>query len=454
MTIAPADDDTGVSHPRALAYGVGSIGAATFVVAPQLLLLYFLTEVLSIPPAWAGLAVLVPKLWEFVFDPTVGHLSDRTRGRWGRRWPWLTGGALLFPFCFALLFAPPVLADWRWTLVVVTLAFILCTSAYSLFAIPFVTLPGEVSPLAPVRTRVVAWRIGFVGVGILAAGGLAPMLVSAGGGGRAGFAHMGLILSAVSGAAMMTAALAAWGFRHRAIPRDRGDWTRALAHLAGNRSYRWLWVTYGVQMLGMAGNAAMLPYAVTHVLHRPGGTVALLFVAITAGNLLSLPVWVRLSRRLGGMATYRLATLACVLGSVSLYPGIQGGMVLACVACALSGIGQAGQQLLPLSLLPAATEGEDRAAGARHAGLLVGIWVAGEKLGFALGGALAAALLGLAGYKEGGVAQSAAAVSAIPVIFALVPAALFLFSLLPLRRLAAAAPRLGDHSPETCPSET
>ncbi len=432
-----------VSHGRALAYGTGSIAAASFVVTPQLLLLFFLTEVLSVPPAWAGLAVLVPKAWEFVFDPTVGLLSDRTKQRTGRRWPWLLAGACLFPPAFSMLFAPPVLDDWRLTLAWVTVSFTIATSAYSIFAIPFVTMPGEVADDTATRTRVVAWRMAFVGVGVLTAGGLAPLIVQAGGGGRAGFAQMGITVALLGGAVMLLAALAARGFR-QTKPAPAEGAVRPLRHLLGNRTYRWLWISYVVQMVSIAVSAALLPYAVRHVMKAPGDMVAVLFVAMTAGSILTMPVWVRIRAKVGGMRAYLLATIVCAVGTGTLYSVVAGNVALACLAALLAGIGQAGQQLLPLALLPAATEADDRAAGARHAGLFAGIWVAGEKLGMALGGALAALMLGAVGYVEGGVEQSSQAIAAIPSLFALIPALILLSSLIPLRHLRRAAPALGD----------
>ncbi|WP_162305966.1 MFS transporter [Oleisolibacter albus] len=451
-----AGPDAPVGHLRALAFGTGSVAAATFNVTPQLWLLFFLTETLSVPAAWAGLAVLVPKAWEFLFDPAVGWLSDRARARHGVRWPWLLAGAVLFPGAFMALFGPPVFADWRWTLGWVTGAFLLATSAYSIFAIPFVALPGEVSRDPAVRTRVVAWRMAFVGVGVLMAGGLAPVLVEQGGGGRAGFAHMAGVLSVVCTLTMLLAAMAARGFPRQAPVHGgsgggSGDGSgapgdRALALLLANRAYRWLWGAYLLQMVAIAVTAAMLPYAVTHVMGAPADHAALLFVAMTLGSIFTMPLWTWARRRMGTLPAYGAATLLCVAGSVALYDVVLASLPLACLAAFLAGVGQAGQQLLPFALLPAVTErsGGPHADPLRHGGLFAGVWVAGEKLGLALGGALAGLLLGLAGYVEGGQGQAPGVVAWIPVLFALVPAGIFLVSLLPLRLLDRLAPGLGD----------
>ena len=74
----------------------GEFGLACYAGLSTIYLLYFATEVLRIPPAWAGLALLVPRIWNIVADPIVGVLSDRTRTRFGRRRPYLLGGAVLW----------------------------------------------------------------------------------------------------------------------------------------------------------------------------------------------------------------------------------------------------------------------------------------------------------------------------------------------------------------------
>lgn len=102
------NDDAGLrplGHPLAALYGIGSIGTATFVIVPQLYLLFFMTETLAIPAGYATLVLLLPKLWEFIFDPAVGGFSDRLSERWGRRLPPMLLGAPLFGVGFALLFA-------------------------------------------------------------------------------------------------------------------------------------------------------------------------------------------------------------------------------------------------------------------------------------------------------------------------------------------------------------
>ena len=57
---------------------------------------------------WLGWAQSLPRTFDAFFDPLLGHLSDNTRTRWGRRRPWIAASAILATLLYMLLwFASP-----------------------------------------------------------------------------------------------------------------------------------------------------------------------------------------------------------------------------------------------------------------------------------------------------------------------------------------------------------
>lgn len=78
--------------------GAGSILSVLFLI--------FMTNILHISPAWAGMVALVSKAWDAVIDPVLGVLTDNTRTRIGRRRPYLLVGGCLVMVAFALIWYP------------------------------------------------------------------------------------------------------------------------------------------------------------------------------------------------------------------------------------------------------------------------------------------------------------------------------------------------------------
>ena len=65
------------------------------------------TEALNLSPINAGIALSVAVLWDAFSDPIMGHISDNTRCRFGRRHPYVFFGGLLLVVSFYSLWAVP-----------------------------------------------------------------------------------------------------------------------------------------------------------------------------------------------------------------------------------------------------------------------------------------------------------------------------------------------------------
>ena len=80
----------------------------------------------------------IPRFADIIIDPIIGHLSDNTRSRWGRRGPWMLAGALLAALDLRADVARPLsLGGGVRNGFVVTMMVLLFTFGYSLFTIPY-----------------------------------------------------------------------------------------------------------------------------------------------------------------------------------------------------------------------------------------------------------------------------------------------------------------------------
>lgn len=425
-----------LTRGRLLGYGVGSVGTGIFGAVPGLLLLFFLTDTLGVGAGWAALILLVPKAWDVVLNPLVGARADRAAAAGGSRTRWLLAGTIGLPVLFAAMFAVPVdgpVAGGLW----VAVAFLLAATAYSFYQVNYVALPAEMTDDRVARTRIVSWRIVALTVGILLAGGLAPGLTDAAGGGRAGHAVMGLVLGLVLFAAMLAATLGTRWVRSR--PGASLGTAEAFRLARGNRPFLLLLSTYVLQSLAVSVMLAAAPYLATYRLDDYDWT-SVLFVALVAPSIVVVPLWVRAARRWGKARCLLAATSGYAVVTASLLLTASPGRAWLVVGqCALLGCGYAAMQLLAFSLLPDTISDDESRSGQRQAGAFTGVWTAGETLGAAAGPALYAAVLALSSFvsapADERVAQPASAVTGVLVGMTVVPAVLLAVSLPLLARV-------------------
>ncbi len=114
---------------------------------------------MGLNPTSIGLARSLPRLLDLLTDPLIGHLSDNTRSRWGRRRPWMAVGAVVSAAIAVLMWYPPLGAPpWVVTAFVVSMMVILFTLGYSMFTIPYTAQGYELSTDYNERTHIFKWR--------------------------------------------------------------------------------------------------------------------------------------------------------------------------------------------------------------------------------------------------------------------------------------------------------
>ena len=174
--VTPATDQP-VRLPTAglIAFATGSVGMGVWVTVPGLLLLFFLTNVLKVEPWIAGLALLVPKLADIVLHPFVGRLSDTHRARSGHRFLLLAVGCAL-PLAFATLFLVPDGLLGVGAAVWVAVVFVVGNLLFAAYQVPYLATPADLRIDYHERTRLMAFRMIVLTVGILLSGVAAPAL--------------------------------------------------------------------------------------------------------------------------------------------------------------------------------------------------------------------------------------------------------------------------------------
>ncbi|MEQ8211610.1 MAG: MFS transporter [Lacipirellulaceae bacterium] len=96
-----------VSWTQLVAYGSGGIiPIALFYIAGQITALLGNIS-LGLSAFWLGAILMVPRLWDAISDPLMGHITDNTRSRWGRRKPYILIGGIAVALSFVAIWWVP-----------------------------------------------------------------------------------------------------------------------------------------------------------------------------------------------------------------------------------------------------------------------------------------------------------------------------------------------------------
>jgi glycoside/pentoside/hexuronide:cation symporter, GPH family len=393
-------------YPRVSLYALllAATGIPLYIHLPQ-----FAAINLGISLGTIGTILLLIRVIDLAQDPLIGWAIDRwPRLQTGFAMAAVAGLAIGFPLLFSLSPGPHVTAQ-------LVAALVLLFSAYSLGTILLygrsATLAERPAPQA--LLTLAAWREGGMLAGVILAA-LAPAVLVALGAEGQGYPAFGLLLG---GLAVLTAVLS---FRIWQRPVVMGE-SFSLSGLAHAGALRIL-VLALVNSLPVAITSTLFLFFVEDRLQLPGragGLLALFF--LSAG--LSVPVWTKISQRIGAKTTLMISmplAIAGFAGAAYLAPGDYLGFAIICLAAGAA-LGS-DTILLPTMFSVALTR-----AGLK-ASLAFGIWAFAGKLGLALAAFIVMPLLQWNGFVPGGV-NSAQALFTLNIAYAVIPCVLKLAAL-------------------------
>ena len=96
-------------------WGVPSLGLMSVSDFLTLFLLYYYNQILGLSAALAGLALFICVVFDAISDPVIAYWSDRHKGEFGRRIPFMFAGILPMTLSCLALFVIE-LGDAQWIL--------------------------------------------------------------------------------------------------------------------------------------------------------------------------------------------------------------------------------------------------------------------------------------------------------------------------------------------------
>lgn len=411
-------------------YGAGDLGFSLTLTIISAYFAIFLTDVVGIKPTIVAAAIFIGRTWDYINDPLIGHISDRTRSRWGRRRPFLLFGALPFALVFTFMWwRPPFESDVLLSIYYAAI-YVLFDASATFVYMPYMALTPELTQDYDERTALSTTRMFFSIFGSLLAFTVPLMIVD---GFRPDHAHrvllMGVVFAVISALPLFLVFFYTREreeYMHQAQPGIR----QSIRAVRGNRPfffglgiYLFTWVSFSILEV-------MMLFFVKYVVQREAQS-DLIMATIFVTAIVALPFWEWVSRRMNKRLAYiaGISFWAVVqLLMVTLSPA--SGMGLLLFLCVLAGIGVGAAHVLPWSIMPDAIEWGEWHTGERHEGVFYSLITLLQKIASSIAVPLVLLVLDATGYIPNSNVQPESVANGIRIVTGPIPAALLCMGIL------------------------
>ncbi len=420
------------SLPRStkIIYGSGDLGFSLTSTIIGAYFLFFLTDVVGIRPAMAGIAILVGRTWDYVNDPLIGHLSDRTRSRWGRRRPFLLFGALPFALAFMLMWYRPPFENQIALAAYYAIAYVIYDAAATFVQMPYFALTPELSNDYDERTSLTSYRMFFSLVGSLLALTIPLMIV---GTFTPQSAARVLLMAIIFGSA---SALPLWlvffKTREKQIyaVQQKPQLVSSLKAAFKNRPFVFGTVIYLLTWICVDLLQTTLLFFIKYVLNLEAMS-EFIMASIFVTAILALPLWEFASRKMNKRLAYAFgigfwAVVQLLLISVGAAIPLPAIIFL----CVMAGIGVSAAHVLPWSIIPDAIEWDEYQTGERHEGMFYSITMLMQKIASSLAIPLVGIMLEITNYQANATSQPPSALLGIRLLVGPIPAVLLIIGII------------------------
>lgn len=171
-----------LSWASKISFGIGAFGKDAVYAIVSTFLLYFLTDVKGVAPAFVGTLFLIARIFDAVNDPVMGVIVDNTRTRFGKFRPWIMIGTVLNSVVLVLLYLNIGLSGKAYATYIAVL-YILWGLTYTIEDIPYWSMVPALSDDPNERDQIssiprffasLAWLVvgsgGFTIIGFLGSG--------------------------------------------------------------------------------------------------------------------------------------------------------------------------------------------------------------------------------------------------------------------------------------------
>ena len=371
-------------------FGLGTIGRDMFYSFESNTILYFLSDVLSLP-LWVFAAVSMVLSFMRIFDafndPITGLVIDNIRSPWGKFKPSILVGGVLSALCFLLLFAN---IGTGWTFVIVfALAHFLWDITYGINDIGYWTLLPAMTSDQKQRERNGTFARICANIGAYAVMVAWQPVTTALGNTPASWFGCAVVVAIVYVLGLLFPLL---GVKEKRVAADKQESTtlKQMWH-ALVKNDQLMWTTLAMSLFQVAF-ATTVNFAIYYMKYVFGNEsmYTVLVVVVGVSQLSTLAVYPKVASKMNRKQLYSMATLLVLVG-YGVFFFADKSLPLIVVGAVLVFVGQAFIQTLMLMFLADSVEYGQWKLGKRNESVTFSI----QPLVYKIGGALATGVVSM-----------------------------------------------------------
>jgi oligogalacturonide transporter len=382
-------------------FGGGSFNIVNFLYPG------FLAITVGISPYWIGIIMLIARFWDAFTDPLMGHLSDRTSSRFGKRRLYLIIASPFVLISMYFLFFPYAFSVTALRIIAVLLSYLVFTTVQTTVMIPYYSLSSEITSDYQERASYNSYRLGFSIFASILCVAVPGIIVNMFADRAIGFQVMSLSFGFIFAISVLLTGLFAREEIQTPVVKEKLSFN-ALTKPLGLRPFRQYLGMFLVLQMTMAIMSGLFFFYVDFFIVKDvtaaGQTsmVGLIAAALMFSmQIVALPIYLKMIDKKGKTYAYRFGALLWIFTTFSILfiPANVNPLVLFIVA-ALMGLGISGPGLVPHTMYGDVVDAGQLKFKDRLDGQMSGFTNFINKIAQAIGLALVMFLIGLAGFEE------------------------------------------------------
>ena len=424
-----------IGRTRMALYGLMNLPTSIVGLPIALYIPAFYSQNLGLSLAVVGALIALSRLTDVFTDPPIGIASDRWQTRFGRRKPWMVVGTPVMLISLWMLFVPNsafAIALWQllggagvsnlYLFVWISLLYL----SFTLVDLPYRAWGAELSPDYDERSRVTGWREAFGYGGTLMALFIPLILATAFGMPGPANALLGIAVAVIVLIPLLFLPALIWvrEMPVRVSHEARVGWQRGLKIVWANGPYRRLVISLVFFVAAVSMTASLSFFFVASVMEETFDRYALFILAYYLSSSAAIPIWFKISSRLGKHKTVVLGVAWLSLWSAFIPLLGPGHYWLFFLIMILKGSAIGARVFLPASMAADVVDLDTLRTGEQRTGLYFSLWGMVNKGAVALGVLIATNGVALFGFDPSSATNSAEAKMALAWLYSIIPAAI------------------------------